>query len=184
MYGVFLLRTPIVADKEKMKKLIWDSQEDIAEYLPPESGVSDRELLQKLITRLRLPSIEASLGAGCEFPSSGEKICRESLLEAIQSRGTGAVSNLFGPITLLWFLAMGAAGIAHIGDDLGILAAVNPVYAVVFLWNGGLVGFIVLGAVFLTVTGAEALYADLGHFGRQPIQAAWFAVVFPALALN
>ncbi len=106
------------------------------------------------------------------------------LLFAIQSRGTGAVSNLFGPITLVWFLAMGAAGIAHIGDDLGILAAVNPVHAVTFLWNGGLVGFIVLGAVFLTVTGAEALYADLGHFGRQPIQAAWFAIVFPALALN
>ncbi|AUX78567.1 potassium transporter Kup [Sinorhizobium fredii] len=106
------------------------------------------------------------------------------LLFAIQSRGTAAVSNLFGPITLLWFLAMGAAGIAHIGDDLGILAAVNPVHGVAFLWNGGLVGFIVLGAVFLTVTGAEALYADLGHFGRKPIQAAWFAVVFPALALN
>ncbi|NRP75346.1 Low affinity potassium transport system protein kup [Ensifer psoraleae] len=106
------------------------------------------------------------------------------LLFAIQSRGTGAVSNLFGPITLVWFIAMGAAGIAHIGDDLGILAAVNPVHAVTFLWNGGLVGFIVLGAVFLTVTGAEALYADLGHFGRRPIQAAWFAVVFPALALN
>ncbi|RVL94201.1 potassium transporter Kup [Sinorhizobium meliloti] len=106
------------------------------------------------------------------------------LLFAVQSRGTGAVSIFFGPITLIWFLVMGAAGIAHIGDELSILAAFNPVHAVTFLWNAGLVGFIVLGAVFLTVTGAEALYADLGHFGRQPIQAAWFAIVFPALALN
>jgi KUP system potassium uptake protein len=106
------------------------------------------------------------------------------LLFAVQSRGTGAVSIFFGPITLIWFLVMGAAGVAHIGDDLSILAAFNPVHAVTFLWNAGLIGFIVLGAVFLTVTGAEALYADLGHFGRQPIQAAWFAVVFPALALN
>ncbi len=106
------------------------------------------------------------------------------LLFAVQSRGTGAVSIFFGPITLIWFLVMAAAGIAHIGDDLAILAAFNPLYAVGFLWDAGLVGFIVLGAIFLTVTGAEALYADLGHFGRLPIQSAWFTVVFPALALN
>ncbi|PLT99050.1 potassium transporter Kup [Sinorhizobium medicae] len=106
------------------------------------------------------------------------------VLFAVQSHGTGAVSVLFGPITLVWFLVVGAAGIAHIGDDLGILAAFNPVHAIVFLWDAGLVGFIVLGAVFLTVTGAEALYADLGHFGRRPIQVAWLAIVFPALALN
>ena len=106
------------------------------------------------------------------------------LLFAVQSRGTGAVSIFFGPITLIWFLVMAAAGIAHIGDDLAILSAFNPLNAVGFLWDAGLVGFIVLGAIFLTVTGAEALYADLGHFGRRPIQSAWFTVVFPALALN
>ncbi|PJR16023.1 potassium transporter Kup [Sinorhizobium meliloti] len=106
------------------------------------------------------------------------------LLFAVQSRGTGAVSIFFGPITLIWFLVMAAAGTAHIGDDLAILSAFNPLNAVGFLWDAGLVGFIVLGAIFLTVTGAEALYADLGHFGRRPIQSAWFTVVFPALALN
>ncbi|MCA1409451.1 potassium transporter Kup [Ensifer sp. IC3342] len=106
------------------------------------------------------------------------------LLFAVQSRGTGAVSIFFGPITLVWFLVMGAAGIAHIGDDLTILTAFNPAHAVAFLWDAGLIGFIVLGAIFLTVTGAEALYADLGHFGRSPIQAAWFVIVFPALTLN
>ncbi len=106
------------------------------------------------------------------------------LLFAVQSRGTGAVSVFFGPITLVWFLVMAAAGVAHIGDDLAILSAFNPLNAIGFLWNAGLIGFIVLGAIFLTVTGAEALYADLGHFGRHSIQAAWFAVVFPALALN
>jgi KUP system potassium uptake protein len=79
---------------------------------------------------------------------------------------------------------MGAGGLAHIADDLSILEAINPYYALVFLWDAGFVGLVVLGAVFLTVTGAEALYADLGHFGRRPIQYAWFLLVFPALALN
>ena len=106
------------------------------------------------------------------------------LLFLVQSRGTGAVSNFFGPITLLWFLVMAAAGIGHIADDLSILNAFNPLYAIDFITHAGFVGLVVLGAVFLTVTGAEALYADLGHFGRKPIQTAWFWVVFPALALN
>jgi len=105
-------------------------------------------------------------------------------LFAVQSKGTAAVSNFFGPITLIWFAVMAAAGIDHIRDDFGILAAFNPYYAVYFLFHAGFVGIVVLGAVFLTVTGAEALYADLGHFGRKPIQWAWFCVVFPALALN
>lgn len=105
-------------------------------------------------------------------------------LFAVQSQGTGAVSNFFGPITLVWFLVMGAIGLAHIADDLSILAAFNPLYAATFMINEGFVGIVVLGAVFLTVTGAEALYADLGHFGRRPIQWAWFSIVFPALTLN
>ncbi|WP_455272519.1 potassium transporter Kup [Rhizobium herbae] len=106
------------------------------------------------------------------------------LLFAVQSKGTAAVSNFFGPITVVWFLVMAAAGLDHIRDDFGILSAFNPWYAVHFLFNAGYVGIVVLGAVFLTVTGAEALYADLGHFGRKPIQWAWFCLVFPALALN
>ncbi|MBB4186213.1 KUP system potassium uptake protein [Sinorhizobium terangae] len=102
----------------------------------------------------------------------------------VQSRGTAAVSKFFGPITLVWFVAMALGGIAHISDDFSILNAFNPIYALDFITHAGLVGLVVLGAVFLTVTGAEALYADLGHFGRTPIQTAWFLVVFPALALN
>lgn len=106
------------------------------------------------------------------------------ILFLVQSRGTAAVSSFFGPITAVWFLVMGGIGIYHIADDLSIFGALNPVHAAKFLarehWNG----VIVLGAVFLTVTGAEALYADLGHFGRRPIQLAWFALVFPALMLN
>lgn len=105
-------------------------------------------------------------------------------LFAIQSHGTGAVARFFGPITALWFLVMAIGGITHIFDDLGILAAFNPWFAATFLYHEGFVGIVVLGAVFLTVTGAEALYADLGHFGRKPIQLAWFALVFPALVLN
>ncbi len=105
-------------------------------------------------------------------------------LFAIQSQGTAKVSRFFGPITALWFIAMGLGGVLHITDDLSILYAFNPVYAVTFLFNEGFLGIVVLGAVFLTVTGAEALYADLGHFGRRPIQWAWFVLVFPALTLN
>lgn len=103
---------------------------------------------------------------------------------AVQSWGTAAVSKFFGPITAIWFIVMGLAGLNHISDDLGILAAFNPYYAVMFMYNEGYLGLVVLGAVFLTVTGAEALYADLGHFGRRPIQWAWFCLVFPALTLN
>jgi KUP system potassium uptake protein len=106
------------------------------------------------------------------------------LLFAVQSRGTAAVSKFFGPIMALWFIVLSIAGINHITDDYGILAAFNPYYAVHFLFHAGYVGIVVLGAVFLTVTGAEALYADLGHFGRKPIQWAWIGLVFPALALN
>ncbi len=102
----------------------------------------------------------------------------------VQSKGTAAVSNFFGPITVVWFLVMAWGGIIHIGDDYTILEALNPLNALWFITHAGFVGLIVLGAVFLTVTGAEALYADLGHFGRKPIQTAWFILVFPALALN
>ncbi|AGB70239.1 potassium transporter Kup [Rhizobium tropici] len=107
-----------------------------------------------------------------------------ALLFAIQSHGTGAVARFFGPITALWFIVMGLVGIMHISDDYSILAALNPWYAVTFLMREGFLGVVVLGAVFLTVTGAEALYADLGHFGRRPIQWAWFVLVFPSLTLN
>lgn len=102
----------------------------------------------------------------------------------VQSHGTGAIARFFGPITALWFLAMALGGVLHISDDFEILAAFNPVHAVTFLLAEGWLGVIVLGAVFLTVTGAEALYADLGHFGRRPIQFAWCVLVFPALTLN
>ncbi len=105
-------------------------------------------------------------------------------LFAVQSHGTAAVSKFFGPIMALWFLVLAIAGISHIRDDFGILSAFNPYYAVFFLFHAGYVGIVVLGAVFLTVTGAEALYADLGHFGRKPIQWAWIGLVFPSLALN
>ena len=106
------------------------------------------------------------------------------MLFAVQSLGTAAVSKFFGPVTAVWFVVMGLGGVVHIRDDLAILAAFNPEYAVRFMLNEGYVGLVVLGAVFLTVTGAEALYADLGHFGRRPIQWAWFCLVFPALTLN
>jgi KUP system potassium uptake protein len=105
-------------------------------------------------------------------------------LFAVQSRGTARVAAYFGPITLVWFFALAIAGLAHVATNPGVLAAFDPSYGVSFLIGYRLIGFITLGAVFLAVTGAEALYADLGHFGRRPIQAAWLVVVLPSLAVN
>jgi KUP system potassium uptake protein len=105
-------------------------------------------------------------------------------LFAIQSSGTARVSRLFGPVCVLWFLAIGGVGILNIARAPGILSAFNPAYAAIFLAQHGVIGLFVLGAVFLTVTGAEALTADMGHFGRLPIQLAWLLLVFPALVLN
>jgi KUP system potassium uptake protein len=105
-------------------------------------------------------------------------------LFAAQSRGTARVASFFAPVMVVWFLAIAFAGLLHIRDDPGVLAAINPVYALTFLQSHAQIGLVTLGAVFLVVTGGEALYADLGHFGRKPIQVAWFALVFPALLLN
>ncbi|WP_235512658.1 potassium transporter Kup [Sphingomonas sp. Leaf17] len=102
----------------------------------------------------------------------------------IQSHGTALVSKLFGPVCILWFLAIGGLGAWHIADELSILRVFSPYYGVMFLGTHGVTGLFVLGAVFLTVTGAEALTADMGHFGKLPIRIGWFALVFPALALN
>jgi KUP system potassium uptake protein len=102
----------------------------------------------------------------------------------VQSQGTGRVAAFFGPITLVWFAALAGVGLYHIFDNPSVLMAFNPVKAVHFLANHGFIGLVVLGAVFLAVTGAEALYADLGHFGKRPIQAAWLVIVLPALVLN
>jgi KUP system potassium uptake protein len=105
-------------------------------------------------------------------------------LFAAQSRGTARVASFFAPVMVIWFIAIAAAGLLHIRDDPGVLAAINPIYAVAFLYGHGDIGLVTLGLVFLVVTGGEALYADLGHFGRVPIQVAWFGLVLPALLLN
>jgi KUP system potassium uptake protein len=105
-------------------------------------------------------------------------------LFAVQSRGTASVATFFGPVMMLWFGAIAAAGIWHAARNPIVLLAFNPIHGVDFLLEHGLVAFFTLGAVFLVVTGAEALYADLGHFGRAPIRLAWLVVVLPALTLN
>jgi KUP system potassium uptake protein len=105
-------------------------------------------------------------------------------LFAMQSRGTARVAAFFGPVMVIWFLTIASAGIPHLYNDPRVFAAVNPLYAVSFLASHGEIGLVTLGFVFLAVTGGEALYADLGHFGRRPIQSAWFGLVFPALVLN
>ena len=106
------------------------------------------------------------------------------VLFSVQRTGTERVARFFGPITALWFLVMAVAGAAGIARDPSVLVAINPAYAVSFLATHQFIGFITLGAVFLAVTGTEALYADLGHFGRRPMRLAWFGIVFPSLLLN
>ena len=101
-----------------------------------------------------------------------------------QSRGTAKVAAWFGPICLVWFLSIAALGILHIPREWGILKALSPSYGLTFLVHHGVIGLLVLGAVSLTITGAEALYADMGHFGASPIRGAWLFVVFPALLIN
>ena len=102
----------------------------------------------------------------------------------IQSRGTASVAKWFGPITALWFLCLAGLGVLHIFDDISILRALSPHYGLLFLINNGFLGFVILGSVFLAVTGAEAIYADMGHFGKAPIRAGWLVFVLPCLTLN
>jgi KUP system potassium uptake protein len=105
-------------------------------------------------------------------------------LFAFQARGTAAVGKLFGPVTMAWFFAIGAAGLYGIAQQPAVLRALNPYYALVFLSGHGTASFVVLGSVVLAVTGAEALYADMGHFGKGAVRIAWFSLVAPALVLN
>jgi len=102
----------------------------------------------------------------------------------IQSRGTAQIGQFFGPIMLLWFGVLALLGIVNAVQNVAVFGAINPVYAVRFFGDNGWTGFLVLGTVFLVVTGGEALYADMGHFGRPPIRLAWISLVLPALLLN
>ncbi|WP_334188589.1 potassium transporter Kup [Noviherbaspirillum sp.] len=105
-------------------------------------------------------------------------------LYALQSKGTGGIGKWFGPVVLVWFLALAGMGVVNIVHTPAILAALNPLHAIHFLMQNGWLAFVALGAIVLAFTGAEALYADMGHFGKKPVRLAWFLVVFPALALN
>src|SRR5262250_3026581 len=105
-------------------------------------------------------------------------------LFAVQQRGTAKVAAFFGPVMVVWFAALAVSGLIHIRDDPGVLWAIDPSYGVRFLLDHGHIGLVALGLVFLAVTGGEALYADLGHFGRKPIQLAWLGFVLPSLVIN
>ena len=105
-------------------------------------------------------------------------------LFAIQSRGTGAMGKLFGPVMVMWFIVLAALGAVSIAQTPAVLAALDPRHALSFAWHSPGLTFLVLGAVFLALTGAEALYADMGHFGPKPIRLAWFGLVFPSLMIN
>jgi KUP system potassium uptake protein len=106
------------------------------------------------------------------------------VLFSVQSSGTARVASLFGPVMVVWFTALAAMGVVHISDDPTVMAAINPWYAIHFMLSHGTIGLVTMGLVFLAVTGGEALYADLGHFGRKPIQIGWLYFVMPALLIN
>lgn len=105
-------------------------------------------------------------------------------LFAVQKRGTGAVGRVFGPIMMVWFATLAVLGLVNLTKDLSVLTAVNPLRGANYLIDNSLAGFLSLGSIFLVVTGGEALYADMGHFGRSPIRTGWFTVALPALILN
>ncbi len=105
-------------------------------------------------------------------------------LFVFQYKGTAGIAALFAPVTLVWFIVMGFAGLLHIADNVAVFKAVNPAYGVSMLLNQPGLALLVVGGVFLAVTGGEALYADMGHFGKKPIRLAWLAIVFPSLILN
>ena len=107
-----------------------------------------------------------------------------AVLFIVQKFGTGRVGTVFAPVMIVWFVTLAIMGLAHIVQEPSVLFAVNPAYAIRFFAANGVIGFLVLGAVFLVVTGGEALYADMGHFGAKPIRLAWYFFVFPALLLN
>jgi KUP system potassium uptake protein len=122
-------------------------------------------------------------------PTFGEGVIPLTLvillcLFAVQKRGTAGIGRFFGPIMLVWFMGIALLGVSHIVRHPEILKALSPTYAAGFIWDQPRISFIILGAVVLCVTGAEALYADLGHFGKKPIRVAWFSAVMPALTLN
>jgi KUP system potassium uptake protein len=106
------------------------------------------------------------------------------VLFSVQSSGTARVASAFGPVMLIWFITLAVLGLIHISDDPTVLLAINPYYAIQFMLSHGVIGLVTMGLVFLAVTGGEALYADLGHFGRRPIQTGWFYFVMPALLIN
>ena len=106
------------------------------------------------------------------------------VLFSVQRSGTARVASLFGPVMVVWFTTLAVMGLVHINDDPTVLMAINPWYAIQFMLSHGVVGLVTMGLVFLAVTGGEALYADLGHFGRKPIQTGWFYFVLPALLIN
>jgi KUP system potassium uptake protein len=133
--------------------------------------------------------LSAVEGIGVVAPSLDSLVVPAALailtvLFAVQRFGTGAVGRLFGPVMVVWFTLLAVAGLNEVLREPAILRAISPTYGIRFLFEHGHVAFIALGSVVLTVTGAEALYADMGHFGRSPIRRAWFIGVFPALVLN
>src|SRR5206468_12160742 len=107
-----------------------------------------------------------------------------AFLFAIQRRGTASVGSLFGPVMCMWFVVLAVLGLRQIAGNPSVLAAVNPVHAIVFVLANPQLAFLALGAVVLAVTGTEALYADMGHFGAKPIRRAWMFFVGPALVVN
>jgi KUP system potassium uptake protein len=107
-----------------------------------------------------------------------------AVLFAGQRFGTHRVGRAFGPVMVIWFVTLAVLGVPHIVEHPGVLQGLSPTFAVAFFVDHPFTAFIAMGAVVLAITGAEALYADMGHFGRRPIRVAWFALVFPALILN
>ena len=139
-----------------------------------------QDITQMVLFRL----LQGVFGAALVPLSQAVMLDSYALHERAKAMSIWGMGVMLGPIMVVWFLVLGVLGVSHIADDLSILRALSPHFAVAFMVHNGILGFLVLGSVFLVVTGGEALYADMGHFGRNPIKFAWYGLVLPALLLN
>ena len=151
---------------------------------PAISVLSAMEGLKLAAPQLKRIAPDVEWGALLELAVLPLTVAVLVALFSAQSRGTAKVAQFFGPVMLVWFAVLAGGGLVHLIDDPRVFLALNPWLGVEFILTHGMVGLVVMGLVFLVATGAEALYADLGHFGRKPIQAAWLGIVLPALMLN
>ena len=168
---------PAELDDSRLEAMLYAPAAARSRYAQPDYAL----LFSWHIADELMPEVRRRVRGSDETAIIGESLAG---LFIVQKFGTAKVGKVFGPVMILWFFTLAVMGVWHIVKEPSVFLAINPVHAIRFFAENGITGFLVLGAVFLVVTGGEALYADMGHFGARPIRLAWYFFVFPALLLN